>query len=111
MLIWTAIVAVLLCFHFAVCFYAYTNSEAVAAIVSQPERSYLAWLFLSILRVQRGNDAELDLVQPGLPHQAVVANTQRRAAIGMMTTGGAALCLILFLLVLSYAPGILRGSF
>lgn len=111
MLLWATIVAVILCVHFAVCFYAYTNSEAVATIVSQPERSYAAWIFLSILRVQRGNDAELDLVQPGLPHEAVVANTQRRAAIGMMTTGGAAVCLILLLLVFSYAPGILRGSF
>lgn len=67
-----------LSFHVIMCLYVLSNADAVASEIAKPSRSFLAWIYLGILSVFR-NDPELDLVQSGLPYDAVVANCRRRA--------------------------------
>ena len=77
-----AIAAIVLAFHVLVCLYVISNPGAVASELAKPSRSFMAWIYLSALSVFR-NDPEMDLVQTGLPHDALVANCRRRAMLGL----------------------------
>lgn len=84
-LLW-GVVATVLAFHVCVCLYVLANPQDVASVIAQPNRTILAWIFLSALRVG-GSDPEMDLVQNSVPHDAVVANCRRRAAVSLFTSG------------------------
>lgn len=71
-----------LAFHVIMCLYVISDPGAVASEIAKPNRSFLAWIYLGVLSVFR-NDAEMDLVQTGLPYDAVVANCRRRALISL----------------------------
>lgn len=71
-----------LSFHTIMCIYVLSNADAVASEIAKPNRSFLAWTYLGVLSVFR-NDPELDLVQNGLPYDAIVANCRRRALMSL----------------------------
>jgi hypothetical protein len=86
-LVLMGIIVALLAFHALVCLFVYLNPQAAAAEIAKPDRSFLAWIYLTSLQLGRG-DAEMDLVQAGLPAQTLTDNCRRRAVMGM---GSAAL--------------------
>ena len=73
---------VVMAFHALVCLFVYFNPEAAADEIAKPERSFMAWIYLTTLQISH-NDPEMDLVQTGLPAAAIADNCRRRALLGM----------------------------
>ena len=96
--IFFAIAIAALSFHVLVCLYIISNPGAVASEISNPNRSYLAWIYLRVLSVVR-NDPEMDLVQTGLPYDAIVANCRRRALMSLGVSVVGVIVVFVFLLM------------
>jgi hypothetical protein len=94
--IFIAIAVAALSFHVLMCLYIITNAGAVASEIAKPSRSFMAWIYLRALSVFR-NDPEMDLVQTGLPYDAIVANCRRRAmmSLGVSLAGTIAVIVLL----------------
>jgi|GEM_PF-6303863 len=88
-----ALVVAIFAFQGLMCLYVMSNPAAVAGEIAKPARSYLAWFYLTALQLGR-DDPEMDLVQSGLPFDAVVANCRRRAVMGL---GFSALAIVISL--------------
>lgn len=87
--------AAFLMFHALICLYAIANPDAVASVVASPNRTFLAWVYLSSLQIGR-NDPEMDLVQSGLPRDALAANCRRRGLMGVAGSVFAIVMLLIF---------------
>jgi hypothetical protein len=94
--IFFAIAIAVLSFHVLVCLYAMAYPDAVASEIAKPSRSFLAWIYLGALSVFR-NDPEMDLVQTGLPYDAIVANCRRRAMMSLGVSVVGMIVVIVFL--------------
>ncbi len=101
--LFVAIVVAVLVLHVAVCLFAGLNPQSVASAIAQPDRTLTAWLYLLSLRVGR-NDPEMDLVQSGIPFDALVANCRRRAFMSLALSGVAAVVLVVVVFV-AFKPG------
>ena len=87
--------AAILSFHAFICLYAIAKPDAVASVVASPNRTFLAWVYLSSLQIGR-NDSEMDLVQSGLPRDALAANCRRRGLMGIAGSVFAIVMLLIF---------------
>lgn len=71
--------------HAIVCLYALAFPADVARELSNPNRSFVAWIYIFALRHGRG-DMEMDL-QSTLDAETITANCRRRAIIGLAFSG------------------------